>query len=423
MTIGATAAGPRPGPGAGALIPILVIAVAFAVFCLVNLARTRQVRYLPKWGWAIIICLSMPWGGIVYLILGPVREAPSLAPGYPARPQPTAGAPRRFPRHPAGGADIEVSSLVKRYGEVTAVDGLSFSVRPGHVTGFLGPNGAGKTTTMRVILGLAAATSGSAVIGGRRYAEIARPLREVGSLLDAQAVHGSRTAWLHLLSIARSNGIGRDRVTEVLGLTGLDAVAGRRVGGFSLGMKQRLGIATALLGDPPVLMFDEPVNGLDPEGVRWIRELLRALAAEGRTVLVSSHLMSEMAMAADQLVIIGRGRLLADTTTERFVESNARRNVLVASPRAADLANLVTARGASVTPEDDGRFAVTGMDSPAIGDLAAEHGIAVHELVPRHASLEDAYLDLTSASTDYRAGGTAPDERISSTAPDGTARR
>ena len=214
---------------------------------------------------------------------------------------------------------IEVDGLTKRFGPVTAVDDLSFTVRPGHVTGFLGPNGAGKTTTMRIILGLAAPTSGRALVGGRRYDALIRPLREVGSLLDATALHGGRTAWMHLASVARSNGIGRPRVTEVLRLTGLEAVANRRVKGFSLGMKQRLGIAAALLGDPPVLMFDEPVNGLDPEGVRWIRGFFRELATQGRTVLVSSHLMSEMALTADHLIIIGRGKLLADTPTAALI--------------------------------------------------------------------------------------------------------
>ncbi len=297
---------------------------------------------------------------------------------------------------------IEVDRLSKRFGPVTAVDDLTFTVRPGHVTGFLGPNGAGKTTTMRVILGLDAPSSGRALVGGRRYDTLIRPLREVGSLLDATALHGGRTAWAHLLSVAQSNGIGRGRVTEVLRLTGLEAVAQRRVGGFSLGMKQRLGIAAALLGDPPVLMFDEPVNGLDPEGVRWIRGFFRELAGQGRTVLVSSHLMSEMALTADHLVIIGRGKLLADLPAAQLIESSGRRDVLLRSPRAAELAPLLAARGATVTPQDDGALAVTGLDAAAIGDLAAGHGIALHALVPREASLEDAYLDLTGESTDYR---------------------
>ena len=308
----------------------------------------------------------------------------------------------------SGAGTIEVDGLTKRFGPVTAVDDLSFTVRPGHVTGFLGPNGAGKTTTMRIILGLAAPTSGRALVGGRRYDALIRPLREVGSLLDATALHGGRTAWMHLASVARSNGIGRPRVTEVLRLTGLEAVANRRVKGFSLGMKQRLGIAAALLGDPPVLMFDEPVNGLDPEGVRWIRGFFRELATQGRTVLVSSHLMSEMALTADHLIIIGRGKLLADMPTAALISSSGRGDVLLRSPRAAELTGLITAQGATVTRQDDGALVVAGLDAAAIGDLAAGHGIALHALVPRQASLEDAYLDLTGESVDYRGEGTAP---------------
>ena len=299
---------------------------------------------------------------------------------------------------------IEVERLSKRFGPVTAVDDLSFTVRPGRVTGFLGPNGAGKSTTMRVILGLDAPTSGRALVGGRRYDGLIRPLREVGSLLDATALHPGRSGWAHLRSMAQANGIGQQRVTDVLRLTGLEGVARRRVGGFSLGMKQRLGIAAALLGDPPVLMFDEPVNGLDPEGIGWIRGFFRELAADGRTVLVSSHLMSEMAQVADHLVVIGRGRLLADVSTAELIESSARRDVLLRSPRAGELAALIKARGGTVTPQDDGALVVTGLDAAAVGDLAAQHGIAVHALVPRQASLEDAYLDLTGDSTDYRGG-------------------
>ncbi|HTS97204.1 MAG TPA: ATP-binding cassette domain-containing protein [Streptosporangiaceae bacterium] len=298
---------------------------------------------------------------------------------------------------------IELNRLTKRFGPVTAVDDLTVTVRPGRVTGFLGPNGAGKTTTMRIILGLAAPTSGTALVGGRRYQQIIRPLRQVGSLLDATAMHGGRTAYDHLLSLALSNGIPRSRVTQVLELTGLGHVAAKRVRGYSLGMKQRLGIAVALLGEPPVLMFDEPVNGLDPDGVRWIREVLRQLAADGRTVLVSSHLMSEMALTADHLIVIGRGRLLADAPTDSFTKSSARADVLVRAPRAGELAALLAARGAAVTVEDDGALAVTGLDAPAIADLAAAHGVAVHELTPRRPSLEQAYLDLTATSTDYRA--------------------
>ncbi|HTZ29625.1 MAG TPA: ATP-binding cassette domain-containing protein [Streptosporangiaceae bacterium] len=302
---------------------------------------------------------------------------------------------------------IELDGLTKRFGPVAAVDDLSFTVRPGRVTGFLGPNGAGKTTTMRLILGLDIPTSGTALVGGRRYRQLIRPLRQVGSLLDATAVHGARTAHDHLLSVAVSNGIRRSRIPEVLELTGLGSVASKRIREFSLGMKQRLGIAAALLGEPPVLMFDEPVNGLDADGVRWIRRLLRHLAADGRTVLVSSHLMGEMALTADHLIVIGRGRLLADLPTQSLTGSSARADVLVRSPRASELADLLTARGAAVTAEDHGGMAVTGMDAAAIADLAAAHGIAVHELAPRQPSLEQAYLDLTADSADYRAAATA----------------
>ena len=298
---------------------------------------------------------------------------------------------------------IEVDRLTKRFGPVTAVDELSFTVRPGHVTGFLGPNGAGKTTTMRLILGLDAPTGGTARVNKKRYPELIRPLHQVGALLDATALHGGRTARAHVVSIAQSNGIGRSRVTEVLRLTGLEAVARRRVAGFSLGMKQRLGIAVALLGDPAVLMFDEPVNGLDAEGIAWIRQFFKALAADGRTVLVSSHLMSEMSQVADHLSVFGRGRLLADVPTATLIESSTRSDVLVRSPRVGELAGLLAARGATVTREDDGGLAVTGLDAPAIGDLAASHGIAVHALIPRSASLEEAYLDLTGESVEYRA--------------------
>ncbi len=296
---------------------------------------------------------------------------------------------------------IELRQLTKRYGEVAVVDGLSFDVRPGVVTGFLGPNGAGKTSTMRMILGLDRPTSGSATIGGRRYADLPVPLREVGALLDAQAVHPRRTAFGHLLSLAYGNGIGRRRVEEVLGLVGLADVAGRRPGGFSLGMKQRLGIAVALLGDPPVVLLDEPVNGLDPEGIRWIRTLTRSLAAEGRTVLLSSHLMSEMALTADHLVVIGRGRLIADTGLEAFVQSAARQGVLVRTPDARRLAPLLRESGATVRPGVDGGLMVTGMSGAEVGGLAGAHGIVLHELTPRRASLEDAYLELTGDSVEF----------------------
>jgi ABC-2 type transport system ATP-binding protein len=302
---------------------------------------------------------------------------------------------------------IEISDLTKRYGSTLAVDRLTCVIRPGRVTGFLGPNGAGKSTTMRLILGLDAPGSGTALIGGRPYRRLTRPLHHVGALLDANAFHGGRSAYHHLLCVARSNGIGRARVREVLERVGLSAVARKRVGGFSLGMKQRLGIATALLGDPGILMFDEPVNGLDPEGILWIRGLVRSLAEQGRTVLVSSHLMSEMALTADHLIVIGRGRLIADASMADFVRLTARGDVFVRSARDGELADLLAGRGATVVAEPGGGLAVTGLDPQSIGDLAAEHGVAVHELSPRSASLEEVFMEVTGDHVDYRADAPA----------------
>ena len=297
---------------------------------------------------------------------------------------------------------IEVRELTKRYGATTAVDRLSFTVRPGTVTGFLGPNGAGKSTTMRVLLGLDAAASGEALVNGGRYTELRRPMREVGALLDAGAVHGGRRAFDHLGWLARSNGIGARRVTEVLEQVGLAGVARKRVGGFSLGMRQRLGIAAALLGDPGVLMFDEPVNGLDPDGVRWIRELMRALAAEGRTVLISSHLMSEMELTADRLIVIGRGRLIADTSVRELAD-RFDRGIRVRSPRQADLTAVLAAAGGGVETTPGGALTVTGLDVAAIGDMAAANGIPLYEVTPHNASLEEAYMELTAGSSEFEA--------------------
>ncbi|MCP2167196.1 ABC transporter ATP-binding protein [Goodfellowiella coeruleoviolacea] len=297
---------------------------------------------------------------------------------------------------------IDVKQLTKRYGGTTAVDRLSFQVRPGSVTGFLGPNGAGKSTTMRAVLGLDTPTSGQALVNGRRYADLAHPMRQVGALLDANAAHPGRTALMHLRCLARTHRIGRARVADVLDQVGLASAAHQRVGRLSLGMRQRLGIAVALLGDPGVLLFDEPVNGLDPDGVRWIRQLMRALAAEGRTVLVSSHLMSEMELTADRLVIIGRGRLIADTTVSELTD-RYRQGVLVRSPRATELAAVLTAHGGQVTPEAPGEVSVTGLDAARIGDLAAASGIAVHGITTRTASLEEAYLRLTADAVEYQA--------------------
>ena len=300
---------------------------------------------------------------------------------------------------------IEVRELSKRYGGRLAVDALSFTVKPGVVTGFLGPNGAGKSTTMRIVLGLDRPSSGTATVNGRPFTAHRRALHEAGALLDARAAHRGRTAYNHLLCLAQSNRIARRRVDQVLEIVGLTGVADRRVGGFSLGMGQRLGIAAALLGDPPVLLCDEPVNGLDPEGILWMRTLLRDLAAEGRTVLVSSHLMSEMALTADHLVVIGRGRLIADDSVRRIVERGAQGHVLVRASDTARLAALLERAGARVRPEDGagGGVLVTGLDAARIGAIAADDGIVLHELATRSASLEAAYLELTRESVDFRA--------------------
>ena len=303
---------------------------------------------------------------------------------------------------------IEARGLTKRYGGTVAVDDLSFTVPPGQVTGFLGPNGAGKSTTMRLILGLDAPDSGSVTVGGRPYAAYRRPLFQAGALLEAKAFHGGRSARDHLLCLALSNGISRARVDEVLDLVGLRSMARRRAGGFSLGMSQRLGIAAALLGDPPVLMLDEPVNGLDPEGVVWIRTLLRTLAAEGRTVLLSSHLMSEMAMTADRLVIIGRGRLIAEATMAEFLADGSGSSVTVRSPQTSALATLLTARGATVTRQDADTLAVTGTTAEAIGELARAGGLTLTGLTAHQATLEDRYMDLTREAADYRAASAGP---------------
>ncbi len=303
---------------------------------------------------------------------------------------------------------IEAKGLTKHYGATVAVDDLSFTVPPGQVTGFLGPNGAGKSTTMRLILGLDAPDSGSVTVGGRPYAAWRRPLLAAGALLEAKAFHGGRTARNHLLCLTDSNGISRARVDEVLDLVGLRSMARRRAGGFSLGMSQRLGIAAALLGDAPVLMLDEPVNGLDPEGVVWIRTLLRALAAEGRTVLLSSHLMSEMAMTADRLVIIGRGRLIAQATMADFLAAGSGSSVTVRSPQARELAALLTARGATVTRQDGDTLAVTGSTPEEIGELARADRLTLTGLTADQATLEDRYMELTRDAADYRA---APGER------------
>ncbi|MGW4028399.1 ATP-binding cassette domain-containing protein [Streptomyces sp. NPDC004838] len=298
---------------------------------------------------------------------------------------------------------IEVNELTKRYGGTTAVEDLTFSVRPGQVTGFLGPNGSGKSTTLRMILGLHEPTSGTATIEGRSFRDRPRGLRHVGSLLDAHDVHGGRSAAAHLAALARGNRIPRRRVDEVLREVGLAEVAGRRIGGFSLGMKQRLGIASALLGDPPVLLFDEPLNGLDPEGVKWVRELFRRLAAEGRTVFVSSHLMSEMEHTADQLIVIGRGELLAAESLAEFSSRGDRRSVTVTTPGATALRDLLTAEGAAVHVEGE-QLTVTGLTAVRIGEIARRHGLPLHELSTRSASLEEAFMELTADRVQFSGG-------------------
>ncbi len=310
------------------------------------------------------------------------------------------------PTRPGWRQMIEVDRLTKRYGSTVAVDDLSFQVLPGRVTGFLGPNGAGKSTTMRAVIGLDLPTMGEVRINGRSYASIRRPLCEVGALLDARAVHGGRSASNHLLCIARSNGIDPARVSAVLEMVGLAGVTRRRIRTFSLGMLQRLGVAAALLGNPGVLLFDEPVNGLDPEGIRWIRTLMKQLAAEGRTVLVSSHLMSEVALTADHLIVIGRGRLVADASVAELLSTSSRNRVRVRSPQAGRLSTLLTRdqSGVNVQSGPDGGLEVLGMDAPAVGELAAAHGVVLHELSSQQASLEEAFMDLTRDSVDYRTG-------------------
>ncbi|MEU0368985.1 ATP-binding cassette domain-containing protein [Streptomyces sp. NPDC006283] len=302
---------------------------------------------------------------------------------------------------------IEVKKLTKRYGRTTAVNGLTFTVRPGHVTGFLGPNGAGKSTTLRMLLGLTEPTSGTATVDGHLFRDHPRGMRHVGALLDAHDVHGGRSAAAYLSALARSNGIPRRRVDEVLEEVGLAPVSRRRIDGFSLGMKQRLGIATALLGDPPVLLFDEPVNGLDPEGVRWVRGLFRRLAAEGRTVFVSSHLMSEMQNTAEHLIVIGRGELIADESVTEFAARGTRRSVTVRTPDATALAAVLKAEGASLQQDGSGAeepLTVSGLSAARIGELAFHHRIVLLELATRTSSLEEAFMELTADSVEYLAG-------------------
>jgi ABC-2 type transport system ATP-binding protein len=317
---------------------------------------------------------------------------------------------------------IEARGLSKRYGATLAVDNLSFTITPGVVTGFLGPNGAGKSTTMRLILGLDSPTTGSVAVNGRPYPYSPAPMREVGALLDATAIHGGRTAHQHLRWLAQAGGLPRRRVDEVLEIVGLTDVAKRRIGTFSLGMSQRLGIATALLGDPETLLFDEPVNGLDPEGIRWIRTLLKRLASEGRTVFVSSHLMHEMEVIADHVLVIGRGRLIADMSIAEFVQRSSGSHVKVVSPHAERLSQLLNAAGASVSDGSNGALVVTQLDARRIGEIAAANQIVLHELAPQHAGLEAAFMELTGGSVEYGAGESGSDDhdaRVPAHATDG----
>jgi ABC-2 type transport system ATP-binding protein len=298
---------------------------------------------------------------------------------------------------------IELEGLTKRFGRKVAVDHLSFRVRPGVVTGFLGPNGAGKSTTMRLMLGLDSPTSGDVRIDGKRYDHLQEPLNYIGALLEAKSVHGGRTAYNHLLCMAQSNGIPRRRVGEVLDLVGLSAVAKKRPKGFSLGMGQRLGIAAALLGDPKILMFDEPVNGLDPEGIHWIRNLMQELARQGRTVFVSSHLMSEMALTAEHLVVIGQGKLLADTPMSEFIAQNSRTYVRLRTPEPEKLRDALHGEGVTPKTSGDGSLEAEGVEAARIGELAARQGIVLHELSPQQASLEEAFMRLTAGAVEYHA--------------------
>jgi ABC-2 type transport system ATP-binding protein len=301
---------------------------------------------------------------------------------------------------------IEAQGLTKRYGDKVAVDHLTFRVEPGRVTGFLGPNGAGKSTTMRLVLGLDRPAAGRATINGRPYAELAQPLRTVGALLEARSMHPGRSARNHLLFLAQTQGLPSRRVDEVLDLVGLREVARKRTKGYSLGMGQRVGIAAAMLGDPSVLLLDEPVNGLDPEGILWVRNLIKQLASEGRTIFVSSHLMNEMAVTADHLIVIGRGKLIADCSTREFISRSSEKSVLVRSPDADRLADLIAAEGGKAIAQQpsDGQAAalsVTGLEAPRIGEIAAANRIVLHELTPQLASLEEAFMELTAGSVEY----------------------
>jgi ABC-2 type transport system ATP-binding protein len=303
---------------------------------------------------------------------------------------------------------IEASALTKRYGEKVAVRDLTFTVRPGVVTGFLGPNGSGKSTTMRLVLGLDAPDSGRATVSGKAYRDHAAPLHEVGALLEARSVHTGRSAYNHLLALAQTHGIGRRRVSELIEMVGLSEVADKRAGQFSLGMGQRLGIAAALLGDPKIVMLDEPVNGLDPEGIQWVRNLLKGLAAEGRTVFVSSHLMSEMALTAEHLIVIGRGELIADMDTSDFLRRASKKAVRVRSPQATTLRDLLAGPDVEVVALEPGVLEITGLTAEQVGEQAAANTIVLHELTPQQATLEEAFMELTADAVEFQASPAAP---------------
>jgi ABC-2 type transport system ATP-binding protein len=371
----------------GGRIVVLVVIVAIAVAIAVVLVRRARIRRRPD-----------PHGGVPNR---PAEAAPSPENAGPAAPKPTRDDPLATRRSAASGAPIVARGLTKHYGQKLAVNDLSFEVLPGKVTGFLGPNGAGKSTTMRMIMGLDRPDHGTVTIGGRAYGSLGLPLREVGALLDAGSIHPGRSAFAHLWMLARSNDIPKRRVSEVLDEVGLAAVAHQRCGQFSLGMNQRLGIAGALLGDPGVLLFDEPVNGLDTDGIRWVRQLLRGLASEGRTVFVSSHLMSEMAMTADHVVVIGRGRLITESSVADFTARNARSYVRVRSPRLDVLRPALEEAGAKIQTDGDDALAVRELSEEKIGEIAWGKSILLYELAPQAATLEDAFIESTEGDLEF----------------------
>jgi ABC-2 type transport system ATP-binding protein len=390
------------GKGHGGLrIVALVLIVAAIVVAFVLVRQRRQSRPMVQ---SAKTRRHLPFAASPSRLPTPDVNAdnPVLMPSGVGAPVPSV-APPRITRSATGNGtnSIETRGLTKRYGDKLALDDLSFEVKPGYVTGFLGPNGAGKSTTMRLIMGLDSPNAGSVVVNGHHYHDLAWPLREVGALLEAKAIHPGRSAYSHLLMLAQTNHIPRRRVDEVLDLVGLTTVARQLAGNFSLGMGQRLGIAEALLGDPGVLLFDEPVNGLDTDGIRWVRGLLRRLASEGRTVFVSSHLMSEMALTADQVVVIGKGRLIAEMPIEEFTSRNAQRYVRVRSPQLERLRPLLEAAGASVEHED-GALSVRGIDPEKIGELTLRESIVLSELAPQTASLEEAFIESTEGDLEYR---------------------